>query len=87
MAKGVEYLTLDGSRRFVSVKREVILSAGAIASPQILMLSGIGPADELRKHQVLFAPFVVLSSKRSKFLQSEARSTHFNQDPIATIFI
>ncbi|CAG0900801.1 unnamed protein product [Darwinula stevensoni] len=53
-AKGVEYLTLDGSKRFVSAKREVILSAGAVASPQLLMLSGIGPANELRKHQVWF---------------------------------
>ncbi|CAG0907537.1 unnamed protein product, partial [Darwinula stevensoni] len=53
-AKGIEYLTEDGARHFVSARREVILSAGAVASPQILMLSGIGPRDELWRHGVGF---------------------------------
>ncbi len=33
-------------------RKEVVLSAGAIGSPQILMLSGIGPKDELQKHGI-----------------------------------
>jgi choline dehydrogenase len=32
--------------------REIILCAGALRSPQLLMLSGIGPADELRRHGI-----------------------------------
>lgn len=32
--------------------REIILSGGAINSPQLLLLSGIGPADEIRRHGV-----------------------------------
>ncbi|MGH2866972.1 MAG: GMC family oxidoreductase [Solirubrobacteraceae bacterium] len=38
--------------RTLRAGREVILSAGAINSPQLLMLSGIGPADELRRHGI-----------------------------------
>jgi choline dehydrogenase len=46
-AVGVEYRH-RGMLRRAYADREVVLSAGAIASPQVLMLSGVGPAEELR---------------------------------------
>ena len=48
---GVEY-ALDGVRRTAQADAEVILCAGAIGSPHLLQLSGIGPADKLRAHGV-----------------------------------
>jgi choline dehydrogenase len=47
-ATGVEYL--QGEQRLTAkASREVIISGGAFNSPQILLLSGIGPADDLRE--------------------------------------
>ena len=50
-AVGVEYRARSGMTR-VRAGREVILSGGAVNSPQLLMLSGIGPADHLRRHGI-----------------------------------
>lgn len=50
-AVGVEYQK-DGARRTVRARREVVLAGGAINSPQLLMLSGIGDEQHLRRHGI-----------------------------------
>ncbi len=50
-AVGAEF-SKDGQKQQVMAKREVILSGGAYGSPQILMLSGIGPAAHLKQHGI-----------------------------------
>lgn len=52
-AVGVEYFTGKSTTEKAFANKEVILSAGAFASPQLLMLSGIGDADELKKHNIV----------------------------------
>lgn len=49
--EGVWYRSRDKDR-FAAVGEEIIICAGAIQSPQILMLSGIGPSGELAKHGI-----------------------------------
>ncbi|XP_015431032.1 PREDICTED: glucose dehydrogenase [FAD, quinone]-like [Dufourea novaeangliae] len=50
-ATGVEILR-DGRQQTIRVRREVVLSAGAINSPQLLMLSGIGPREHLTEFNI-----------------------------------
>jgi choline dehydrogenase len=51
-AIGIEYEDADGVRREEHCRREVILSAGAIGSPHLLLVSGIGPPGELARCDV-----------------------------------
>lgn len=50
-AVGIEYLR-GGEARQVRARREIILCAGAINTPQLLQLSGIGPASLLARHGI-----------------------------------
>jgi choline dehydrogenase-like flavoprotein len=51
-ATGVEYVGADGETHLLQARNEIIVSAGAYQSPQLLMLSGIGPADQLASHGI-----------------------------------
>jgi len=53
VATGVEFITNAGETRQVHTTREVILSSGAVGSPHLLMLSGIGPRRELESVDIV----------------------------------
>ncbi|WP_299970473.1 choline dehydrogenase [uncultured Roseobacter sp.] len=51
-ATGVSYRDRGGKLQTVTARREIVLSGGAINSPQLLMLSGIGEGDQLSEHGI-----------------------------------
>ena len=71
VATGVNIQTVDGAHHELTAKKEVILSAGAIQSPQVLELSGIGQKDLLEKHKI---PVVLDSPGVGENLQDHAIS-------------
>ncbi len=54
-AQGVEIAEGSGGKTLLRAAREVLLCAGAIGSPRLMLLSGLGPADELRAAGVAVA--------------------------------
>lgn len=50
-AVGVEFVR-DGQKYYAKASKEIIVSCGSANTPQLLMLSGIGPAEELNKHNI-----------------------------------
>lgn len=51
-ATGVAYLDGSGNRHVITCNREIILSSGALGSPHILMLSGVGEAAQLKANGI-----------------------------------
>lgn len=51
-AVGVEYTDRAGKKQVIKAGKEIVLSGGAINSPQLLMLSGIGEAEQLKEHGI-----------------------------------
>ncbi len=50
-ARAVEY-EHDGELKRATAKREIVLCAGALETPKLLMLSGVGPGEHLREHGI-----------------------------------
>jgi len=50
-ARGVDYIQ-NGQLKTAHAEREVIIAGGAIGSPKLMLLSGLGPADHLRQHDI-----------------------------------
>lgn len=51
-ATGIELFSESGNLETVNVNKEVVLCAGALSTPKILMLSGIGPQEHLAEHKI-----------------------------------
>jgi choline dehydrogenase len=80
-ATGVEYLR-RGTTKQIKARREVILSGGAINSPQLLMLSGIGDGAQLKQHGIV--P-IVDSPAVGRNLQDHLAVSYFYKTRTATL--
>jgi choline dehydrogenase-like flavoprotein len=84
-AKGIEYLVPDdegGGIRVAVASKEVILSAGAVGSPHLLLLSGIGPGREL---ETIGVPLLVDSPHVGKHLKDHIHVPLFFPAPGAGV--
>ena len=80
-ATGVEFLR-DGARASARGRREVIVSAGAINSPQLLELSGVGDAQLLRRFEI---PLLADSPAVGRGLQDHLAVSYFYRSRVATL--
>jgi choline dehydrogenase len=80
-ATGVEFLR-DGVRVSAQARREVVLAAGAINSPQLLELSGVGDAQLLRRFAI---PLVADSPAVGRGLQDHLALSYFYRSKVPTL--
>jgi choline dehydrogenase len=80
-ATAVEFIA-SGSKQVARARREVILSGGAINSPQLLELSGIGPADVLRRFGI---PVLVDSPAVGQGLQDHLAINYYFRSRVPTL--
>lgn len=71
-----QLMTTPGPRRLLKAKKEVVLAAGAFGTPQLLLLSGIGPASTLSKHQI--KPILVSPGVGQNLTEQPALPTIFS---------
>ena len=81
VAIGVEYI-ISGNIHKVYAKKEVILSAGSVNSPQLLQLSGIGPKSVLSNANV---PLLVDNSAVGQNLQDHLGMDYFYKSKVPTL--
>jgi len=77
-AEGVEYRDASGEIRKAMASKEVVLSAGSVGSPHLLMLSGIGPRQEL---ETVGVPCLVDSPHVGKHLKDHIQVPLFFSAP------
>lgn len=80
-AVGIEY-EKDGQTLKARARREVILCAGAIGSPQLLQLSGIGPAELLKRHGI---PVISANEAVGRNLQDHVCYDHYYRARLPTL--
>jgi len=80
-ATGVEYLQ-GGTRQTATARREVLLAAGAIGSPQLLELSGIGDPELLRRLEI---PVTAALGQVGRGLQDHVCVSYFYRSKIPTL--
>lgn len=82
VATGLSYIDKDSKRRTVAARNEIVLAAGVYATPQLLMVSGVGPGDHLSSHGI---PVVADRQSVGQNLQDHAAVMHsyLSRDPMA----